>query len=359
MAAKKKYDFFISYRRANNGTVCGSYLVGLLSDYNVFYDVDSITEGTFDTQIREALQNTERFILVVTEGSFDRPEVPGKRDWYYEEIGLAIETVGLDRITPVVFSGSFNEDILPESLKNRGLRSCQVVKYVAEYAKYFKDEFFHHFGLDATTPAKNVQSPTREQVEDDDYDNHEDDNVEDEEYEKDVNWEDAELDDVIAAAEDGNPYAQVELGDRYDLGCDVKQNYNKAAQWYKLAAEQGNADAQLKLGDYYDLGYIKGNQKEMFRWYKEAADQGVAEAQHNVGNCYYYGTGVREDEAEAVKWFIKAANQQYAEAQFSLGKCYYNGEGVKQNLKKAKEYFELAAEQEYEEAINFLNENEF
>ncbi len=129
MAATKKYDSFINYRRANNGTVCGSYLAGLLSGYSVFYDVSSITEGQFDSQIRKVLQNTERFILVVTEGAFSRPETPDRRVWYYEEIDLAIQLVGLNRITPIIFSGLFNEDILPNSSKNRNLCGCQTVKY--------------------------------------------------------------------------------------------------------------------------------------------------------------------------------------------------------------------------------------
>ena len=128
MAGNKKYDFFISYRRANNGSVCGNYVAGLLRGYSVFYDVSTITEGQFAKQIRDALQNTERFILIVTEGAFLRPENPGKSDWYYEEISIAIETVGLDKITPVIFSGTLSEDILPNSLKGRGLCGCQRVR---------------------------------------------------------------------------------------------------------------------------------------------------------------------------------------------------------------------------------------
>lgn len=172
MAEKKKYDFFISYRRANNGTVCGSYLAGLLKGYSVFYDVSSITEGQFDSQIRNALRNTERFILVVTEGAFLRPEVPGKRDWYYEEIGMAIQLVGLDRITPIIFSGSFNESILPDSLKNKKLCGCQTVKYVPEYAEYFEDKFYKHLGISKSTNIRTLinretAAPTDEQINDD------------------------------------------------------------------------------------------------------------------------------------------------------------------------------------------------
>ena len=354
MAAKKKYDFFISYRRANNGTVCGSYLVGLLSDYNVFYDVDSITEGKFDEQIRNALQNTERFILVVTEGAFDRPEEPGRRDWYYEEISLAIETVGLDRITPVIFSGTFNEDILPPSLKGRGLRSCQTVKYVAEYAKYFKDEFYNHFGLNNQSSSKAIDSPTREQVEDDEYD----EDYDDEDYYEEYDYED--IDELKQEAANGNHAAQNTLGDCYFDGEDVRKNYKEAVRWYRASAEQGNSCAQFSLGYCYFYGYgVKEDGDEAFRWLKEAAEQEHPTAQCYLGHCYYNGDGVKKSVKEAVKWYTLSAEQDDPEGLFNLGCCYYYGEGVKENNKKAYELICAAAEQEYEDAIKFLDENEF
>ncbi len=391
MATKKKYDFFISYRRANNGTVCGSFLVGLLSDFNVFYDVDSITEGKFDEQIRTALENTERFILVVTDGAFDRPEVPGKRDWYYEEIGLAIETVGLDRITPVIFSGTFNEDVLPPSLKGRGLRSCQTVKYVAEYAKYFKDEFYNHFGLNNPSSSKNVESPTREQVEDDDYDNEE---YDDEDYYEEYEYDDIE--ELKQEAAKGNHAAQNTLGDCYFDGEDVRKNYKEAVRWYRASAEQGNSCAQYSLGYCYYMGNgVKVDNDEAFRWFKESAEQEHSTAQCYVGHCYYNGFGVKKSLKEAVKWYRlsaeqddpeglnalgncyyegdgveqdykeaaklykMAADQEDAIGQFNLGTCYYYGDGVKENTKKAYELISASAEQEYDEAIKFLEENEF
>lgn len=167
----KKYDFFISYRRANNGTVCGSYLARLLSGYNVFYDVRSISEGTFDKQIRAALENTERFILVVTDGAFSRPMMPGQRDWYYEEIKLAIETIGLDKITPIIFSGDFNENVLPESLKNKGLTTCQKISYVPEYSEYFEEKFYKHLRIGVPEEKQfarhnTIPSPSEQELQD-------------------------------------------------------------------------------------------------------------------------------------------------------------------------------------------------
>lgn len=50
--------------------------------------------------------------------------------------------------------------------------------------------------------------------------------------------------DIKRMAEDGNPMAQVLLGDYYGLGTDgVEQDYKQSAYWYTKAAEQGHADA--------------------------------------------------------------------------------------------------------------------
>lgn len=48
---------------------------------------------------------------------------------------------------------------------------------------------------------------------------------------------------------------QYNLGARYATGLGVKQNNQKAVQWYRKAAEQGHAKAQCVLG----LRYVKGD----------------------------------------------------------------------------------------------------
>ena len=41
---------------------------------------------------------------------------------------------------------------------------------------------------------------------------------------------------------------------KYDKGDGVTQDYKTAVKWYRLSAEQGNAFAQLNLGLMYALG---------------------------------------------------------------------------------------------------------
>lgn len=274
MAGNKKYDFFISYRRANNGTVCSNYVAGLLRGYSVFYDVSTITEGQFAKQIRDALQNTDRFILIVTEGAFSRPENSDRHDWYYEEISIAIDTIGLDKITPVIFSGTLNEDILPNSLKGRGLCGCQKVPYVPEYAEFFETKFYKHLHISPQNTMGVVRGrytapPTQAQVDDD----AEIDDTED--YTQDIipfNVDGIEFNMIFveggtfkmgATPEQGDdaddnekPVHTVTLSDYYIGETPVTQGLWKAVM--------DNNPSYFKHGDYYPVEQVSWNDAQDF-----------------------------------------------------------------------------------------------
>ena len=51
-----------------------------------------------------------------------------------------------------------------------------------------------------------------------------------------VNW--------YRLAADRDATAQFNLGDMYEFGQGVPQDYEEAVNWYRLAADQGNATAQ-------------------------------------------------------------------------------------------------------------------
>ena len=55
-------------------------------------------------------------------------------------------------------------------------------------------------------------------------------------------------------AEQGNTFAQSNLGTMYLNGNGVAQDYKTAVKWYTLAAEQGYASAQFVLGKLYAQG---------------------------------------------------------------------------------------------------------
>ena len=110
----------------------------------------------------------------------------------------------------------------------------------------------------------------------------------------------------------------------------------------KALAEQGDAYAQFNLGVIYDIGRgVPENNAEAVKWYRKAADQGDADAQSNLGIMYANGDGVPENDVGAYVWWSMAktqghkgakgnleilkpqmTKQQIAEAQSLAAQCY-------------------------------------
>jgi uncharacterized protein len=111
-------------------------------------------------------------------------------------------------------------------------------------------------------------------------------------------------------ADQGDPYAQTNLGRMYANGQGVPQDYAAAASWYRKAADQGDVYAQYNLGILYANGRgVQQNYADAVNWYRKAADQGFASAQFNLGDMHYNGRGVPQDNIIAYMWFDLAAAQ--------------------------------------------------
>ena len=107
----------------------------------------------------------------------------------------------------------------------------------------------------------------------------------------------------------GDGEAQFYLGEMYDNGHGVPQDYREARRWYRLAAAKGHADAQFNLGVMYDNGHgVPQDYKEAVRWYRLAAEQGDVQAQFVLGLMYDNGTGVAQDYIQSHSWLNLAAS---------------------------------------------------
>lgn len=153
------------------------------------------------------------------------------------------------------------------------------------------------------------------------------------------------------AAEQGNAYAQYNLGNCYYYYCHgVPQDYTEAAKWYRKSAEQGNADAQ------YMLGELAGNYEDALECYLKAAEQGNADAQYKIGVYYRYGHGVQRNLSEAVKWYLKAAELGNVYAQYEAGRYYYCGlGGLPKDVDEAVKWYRKAAAQGHAAAQGMLS----
>ena len=63
-----------------------------------------------------------------------------------------------------------------------------------------------------------------------------------------------DFEETTALAEQGDVFAQFELGLMYDNGDGVPKNDAEAVRWYRLAAERGDRAAQANLGVKYAQG---------------------------------------------------------------------------------------------------------
>lgn len=65
----------------------------------------------------------------------------------------------------------------------------------------------------------------------------------------------------------------------YESGKGVKQDYTEAVKWYSKAAEQGDAYAQFNLGvKYYKGEGVKRNPSKAKEWFRKACDNGEQDA---------------------------------------------------------------------------------
>ena len=84
--------------------------------------------------------------------------------------------------------------------------------------------------------------------------------------------------------------------------------YGPAQRRWKSLAENGDAFAQYNLGNMYRVGHgLWENDKTAVKWYTLAAEQGHASAQYFLGWMYADGEGVIQDNVRAHMWLNIAA----------------------------------------------------
>lgn len=111
---------------------------------------------------------------------------------------------------------------------------------------------------------------------------------------------------------------------------------NNEFEIIKEKADNGDASAELKLGEFYEEGEIvKQDYNKAFEYYLKASNQGIDEATNYVGLCYQDGLGVQKDFEQAAKYFEIASNNGYKYASSNLGFLYLNGLGVERNFNEA------------------------
>lgn len=124
----EKYQIFISYRRDG-----GDALAGRLADrfnalgYKVFYDVESMRSGTFNTQILDAVAQCDDVLLVLPANALDR--CVNADDWVRQELAFAIKHN--KNIIPIMMRGFEFPASLPADIDK--IRYMEGVTASSEY----------------------------------------------------------------------------------------------------------------------------------------------------------------------------------------------------------------------------------
>jgi TPR repeat protein len=163
---------------------------------------------------------------------------------------------------------------------------------------------------------------------------------------------------IARLAERGSSGAQVLLAGMYLRGDGgVARDPAQAASWFEKAAEQGNAYAELKLGDLYAAG--EGVAKDAAiaaTWREKAANRGNVVAQRLLGKMYLEGDGVAQDNRKAEYWLNRAVLEgKDAEAEYLLARMHRAGRTAKPDQKVANDLLAGAAAQHHEGAFELLN----
>ena len=123
-----------------------------------------------------------------------------------------------------------------------------------------------------------------------------------------------------------------------------KRKIKKRLEQEEKEAEKGIAEAQFRLGQHYEFGTeIEQNYRLAFFWYQKAADQDLAQAQYNLGLLYEHGRGVLQDYHKAAELYQKAVKQGDPWAMTNLAFLYSHGKGLEQSDEQANELYQEAA----------------
>ena len=110
-----QYQIFISYRREGGADLAGRIADQLKSlGYKVFFDVETMRSGKFNTQLFEAIDQCSDVIVVLPPHALDRCR--NKEDWVRQELAYAIKNE--KTIIPIMMRGFKFPFFMPKDISD-------------------------------------------------------------------------------------------------------------------------------------------------------------------------------------------------------------------------------------------------
>lgn len=131
----RKYDVFISYRR-QGGEQAAKIICDRLKDsgYHVFYDVEALRSGAFNTRLYSVIDECRDVIVVLSQNGLDR--CSDENDWVRLEIAHALKAG--KNIIPVFLRGFTFPEVLPNDIAS--LRFQNGLEANSEFFDAFIDK---------------------------------------------------------------------------------------------------------------------------------------------------------------------------------------------------------------------------
>ena len=137
------------------------------------------------------------------------------------------------------------------------------------------------------------------------------------------------------AVAQGNPEAQMRLGQVTASGKLVDADLAKAKELIGLAVAQGYIPALYQMGQ---LALQQNDPQQAKEWFTKAAMVHYAPAEIALAHLYMQPKSAIYDEHLGFLWMLKAAQNGSADAQLELSEMYKNGKGVEADVNLAKEW---------------------
>ncbi|MDE6195037.1 MAG: hypothetical protein K2M83_13760 [Muribaculaceae bacterium] len=182
-----------------------------------------------------------------------------------------------------------------------------------------------------------------------------------------------------AKAQNGDAFAQAQLGYCYHAGAGTEQDYTKAFEWFKKSAENGNSYSMYYMGRSLLFGEgTEDDQYEAVKWFEKSyahgyekakemlsqialpeesfglklitlAEEGDVEAQNALGAFLWSQLNMKgiyeiKDNNKAFYWMQKAAEGGNINAIHDLAIFYMRGDGTAKNENEGARYFQIAAD---------------
>jgi TPR repeat protein len=129
------------------------------------------------------------------------------------------------------------------------------------------------------------------------------------------------------------------------MNAPTNPDFNAARALYLAAAERGHADAMASLGQMYDEGRgVPQNFAEAMRWYRAGTERQSPTAATFLARMYLDGRGTPSDPKQALLLFQVGAAGEVNAALTYLGWMYEQGIGVERNRVQALRWYRLGAE---------------